>query len=341
MSSKIFSKGLIIAVIVLIINMSITSTGFDIEKSTHPYNGNTLYVGGDGPGNYTKIQDAIDDASDGDTVFVYSGYYSEGVITVEKSINIIGEDKNTTIVNGYGHWCVFLFQGKNNVKLSGFTIQNAYQHNKYGSGVYVYSSNHIICGNIIQNNDCTGIRLDWSNNNHIYDNIIKNNGVTDSTSYNGGIRCWSSNQNLIEKNIFENNTYGIYFSGGEKNFISNNDIKKSTKSGIYHSVTAYNEIISNHITDNNDGVYLNRAFKTLVTKNNIYGNKRDGYFVRFGKNIWRNNYWGSILPLVKIIRGVLQFPIKWDPITGEVEYKNIKWIQLDWLSAKEPYDVGA
>ena len=33
--------------------------------------GNTLYVGGSGPGNYTRIQDAIDNASDGDTVFVY------------------------------------------------------------------------------------------------------------------------------------------------------------------------------------------------------------------------------------------------------------------------------
>jgi hypothetical protein len=34
-------------------------------------NGKTLYVGGTGEGNYTKIQDAIEDAVDGDTVFVY------------------------------------------------------------------------------------------------------------------------------------------------------------------------------------------------------------------------------------------------------------------------------
>jgi len=37
--------------------------------------GNTLYVGGSGEGNYSSIQDAIDDASDGDTVFVYNGSY--------------------------------------------------------------------------------------------------------------------------------------------------------------------------------------------------------------------------------------------------------------------------
>jgi len=31
--------------------------------------GRTLYVGGNGPNNYTRIQDAVDDASDGDTIF--------------------------------------------------------------------------------------------------------------------------------------------------------------------------------------------------------------------------------------------------------------------------------
>ena len=34
-------------------------------------NGNTLYVGGTGEGNYTCIQNAINDAVNGDTIFVY------------------------------------------------------------------------------------------------------------------------------------------------------------------------------------------------------------------------------------------------------------------------------
>ena len=41
--------------------------------------GDTLYVGGSGPGNYTRIQDAIDNATDDDTVFVYSGCYTENI----------------------------------------------------------------------------------------------------------------------------------------------------------------------------------------------------------------------------------------------------------------------
>lgn len=58
-----------------------------------------LYVGGDGPGNYSKIQDAIDNASNGDTVFVYNGIYYENLV-VDKSINLQGENKEYTIIDG-------------------------------------------------------------------------------------------------------------------------------------------------------------------------------------------------------------------------------------------------
>jgi len=67
--------------------------------------GDILYVGGSGEGNYTKIQDAIDNATDGDTVFAYNGIYYENVV-VNKIIMLIGEDKDYTIIDcegiGYG-----------------------------------------------------------------------------------------------------------------------------------------------------------------------------------------------------------------------------------------------
>jgi hypothetical protein len=45
------------------------------EQSLLTSSGSWLYVGGSGPGNYTRIQDAVDNASDGDTVFVFDGTY--------------------------------------------------------------------------------------------------------------------------------------------------------------------------------------------------------------------------------------------------------------------------
>ena len=59
---------------------------------------NTFYVDDDGTVEYTSIQDAIDNASDGDTIFVYNGIYEEESFSINKSINLIGEDKENTII---------------------------------------------------------------------------------------------------------------------------------------------------------------------------------------------------------------------------------------------------
>jgi parallel beta-helix repeat protein len=60
-----------------------------------------VYVGGSGPGNYSSIQEAINDVAIGGTVFVYNGTYYENII-VNKKIAIIGEDKNSTVIDARG-----------------------------------------------------------------------------------------------------------------------------------------------------------------------------------------------------------------------------------------------
>ena len=117
-------KIVIIGIILLFIGMSISSsTGFYVrEQSIKTLNGKTLYVGGSGPGNYTKIQDAIDNASDGDTVFVYCGIYYEH-LKVEKNINLFGEDIEKTVIDAGGNETAVDIGAS--VNLSGFTIQNA------------------------------------------------------------------------------------------------------------------------------------------------------------------------------------------------------------------------
>ena len=81
MRTNHMKKGLTVVIIALFIGVAVAPLiqGTVIERSNLPIlDGNTLYVGGDGPGNYISIQAAIDDASEGDTVFVYddsSPYY--------------------------------------------------------------------------------------------------------------------------------------------------------------------------------------------------------------------------------------------------------------------------
>ena len=91
----------VVGITILFLGMSITpSIAVDtVKKPSMPtFKGNTLYVGGSGEGNYTMIQDAIDNTSDGDTVFVYNGIYHER-IRIYTSINLIGENIENTIMN--------------------------------------------------------------------------------------------------------------------------------------------------------------------------------------------------------------------------------------------------
>ena len=69
--------------------------------SSNSVSNRTIYVDDDGGADYKRIQDAIDNASEGDTVFVYSGTYFEDV-KINTSIVLQGEDKERTIIHGGG-----------------------------------------------------------------------------------------------------------------------------------------------------------------------------------------------------------------------------------------------
>ena len=62
-----------IAFLLFIPFASINGNNVFLIKNT---NGNILYVGGSGPNNYTSIQSAINDASNGYTIYVYPGNYN-------------------------------------------------------------------------------------------------------------------------------------------------------------------------------------------------------------------------------------------------------------------------
>jgi parallel beta-helix repeat protein len=164
--------------------------------------GDTLYVGGSGPGNYSTIQEAIDNASDGDTVFVYddSSPYNES-IDVNKSIKLIGENRETTIIEG--HIDVLT----NWVNISEFTIQR---------GLHIFSCNNIIItGNRITDTFFSmGIWLIATSNIIIRFNTIHNNrfGLV-------VVQCINS---IIEKNNFIDNRIHAYFSFIVRNFWDSN-----------------------------------------------------------------------------------------------------------------------
>ena len=77
----------------------------------------TLYVGRGEV--YTTIQAALDNASDGYRIFVYNGTYHEH-LTISKRIDLFGEDRSITIINGSSNGTVIAITSPH-VNLSHFT----------------------------------------------------------------------------------------------------------------------------------------------------------------------------------------------------------------------------
>lgn len=196
------------------------------------------------PDDYPKIQDAIDNANDGDTIFVRAGIYHERFV-VRKTVSFRGENRETTIIDGDGTGSVFYLTPSSQVSLSGFKVRNA----SYGVFMYhTYYHSHVITDNTLTHLD-TGIAFASSLvvNNDVSGNIISNNKL--------GFFLSGCKKNTISGNTIVNNTIGIRLTGSEdsvceQNIISGNTLRKNDQGIHLGSHASENTIYGNNFVDN-------------------------------------------------------------------------------------------
>ncbi|MCK5559517.1 MAG: right-handed parallel beta-helix repeat-containing protein, partial [Thermoplasmata archaeon] len=254
------------------------------------FTGRIHYVGGIGPGNYTRIQAAIDAANGSDTVFVFddSAPYYENIV-INKSINLIGENKETTIINGRGKGSVTkIFANK--VNITGFTITNSgrnwWSFENQDCGIVIDGVQKCtIINNIISSKHYYGIGIQSS-----FNNSIMNNRVTSSYAA-GGIALYSASyNNIVNNNLILSKGSGIsitYFSN--HNNIANNNVT-SKYSGIYLQQTIKNNIKNNNLT--NGGISIGGYDPSYYNSHNISTdnivNEKPVYYYKNSKGITIN-----------------------------------------------------
>jgi parallel beta-helix repeat protein len=232
-----------------------------------------LYVGGSGLGNYTKIQDAINASSDGDTVFVYddSSPYFENVC-INKSISVIGEHTETTLVNGDGYNDTFCIVTEGTL-LHNFTISNN-QTGVNNAGIRIRTNHTSISKNIVINNKY-GI-IAYYNTQYSFENTLENNIFNDNYV---GIYLGNSSYNKIVNNSIINNYAGIILDlFSMNNIISQNTITCNDYAGILigHS-SSHNKIRENTLNNNSCSILLTAdshnmdIMENKITNNEYYG----------------------------------------------------------------------
>ena len=302
-------KSLVIGILILLLGVNIGSTfAGDVDVKTMlsvGFDGNTLYVGGTGEGNYTNIQDAIDNAETGDTVYVYNGTYTENLL-INITITLIGEDKQTTIIDGGGlHDCIYIGFHADTTTITGFTIQHSGNYSAGGAifdtGLEIHSDYNIITDNIITYHPLYGMVL-WASkcNNISYNTITHCN--------RSGIDFLAGPNNTITYNILSYNEVGISALGSTN--CKQNKIIHNTFIHNYKGLAMYDS--TNHITHNN---FLNNYDWNAMSHFNFWQLKPS-------KNTWQHNYWDDWIGIgPKWIPGFLGFNFDWQPTQTPYPYQ--------------------
>ncbi len=320
--------------------------------------GNTIYVDDDGGSDYTNIQEAIDAASDGDTVFIYNGVYQPSTnIHIYKELTIKGESKEGVVVEHETGSEELSIRAKN-VEVSTITFRNFRITNQgqfdnaiitnnvfiidneekhwNPEVIYIAGENNEISNNIMtftgtydgSKNPSTGIFM------QCYESKIIDNIITGVGSYSTALHIldrsyWVDDlvkgKNIIEGNTFIDNGCGIRLTptlrpGYNSRIINNNFIGNDENAMFIVSLPSVIDIIKNNIKRL---IYLADSSDT-----------DDSFNSGLSLNYWNENYWDDHDVGPKIIPGSLQSA----GIINQFFHYVFPWISFDWNPAQEPYD---
>jgi len=225
---------------------------------------NTYYVSTDGSVDFNSIQEAINASLENYTIFILNGHYTENIF-VNKSISIIGENLQKTIIDGGMVEDTVLIDA-NNVSLSNFTIINSGTDGK-DSGIHILGNNVEIKNNIIYDNNI-GIYTKNGRNNRIHNNIISSNKEYGLYAY-----TYSDHLQVLNNSFFKNDC-SLRIKGSR-----------------------YCKIIRNHFNNSYEGMYFCCGARlNTVYHNTFLNHTRWNANDLVGSNYWNNtnsegNYW--------------------------------------------------
>ncbi|SDG29083.1 PGF-pre-PGF domain-containing protein [Methanolobus vulcani] len=281
----------------------------------------TIVVNSSGSADFTTITEAINAASDGDTVVIEPGTYTENLYLDTDNISILsstGNPEDVRIVSEDSSE-ITIYLIADNVNISGINAVDGY------IGILVYFSEGCNISNCSASGNTYGIYFYYSQDNSV------SNCTSDENTY--GLRLRGSENNILNDNSMNNNTFNSYFDSnanivGTDNLVdgkpiyylvnsSDQVLDASSNAGIVYLFNCSNvtvedlEIENNYCgfylydsdnvsidnctsTDNRYGVYLSSSDNNTIYSCNISDISTYGLsLVDCSDNLIYNNYFNS------------------------------------------------
>jgi len=268
---------------------SILLTSILIVANTIPAKSqNTITV----PDDFSTIQEAINNANEGDTIFVRNGTYLENVI-VNKTVVLYAESREATIVDGKGVGAVFQVEASNAI-LCNFTIQNG------DYGVLVNNTEHVkVSDNCVVacgfGGWTAGIAAYFSTDIVINNNLVLGGNHTATSgiflaSYSTGCKIQANKVSFFNSGIYVH-------SYSNSNIVSDNYVTYNTANNLAGCM-AFNNTYTGNI-ECGAGIYsIDFWYPNYEGGNRFYHNTFSGLGVLPGiSNFWDNdcegNYWSN------------------------------------------------
>jgi len=227
-----------------------------------------IHVAPEGP--VHTLREALRIAHDGDHIFLGTGTYREGTITVTKSVWISGEGH--PVLDGEHKYEILQIKA-DHVIVAGITfINTGMSYVQDNAAIKVFHAHDVTIRNNHLRNNFFGIYLAKTEHSVVSGNEIIANGTRETSSGNG-IHLWDCRDITVENNRTVGNRDGIYFEFVKKGMIRNNVSSKNIRYGLHFMYSDSCSYINNRFVDNGAGVAVMFTHRVDM-ENNYFGHNR-------------------------------------------------------------------
>lgn len=273
-----------------------------------------IEVDQNGEGHHDSIQNAIDNSSSGDIIFIHNGTYNES-FKVTFPLSVIGEDRDSVFIRPCNGSYAILIES-DFVYLSNFSLKTEYTVSSYEKtgvtiknnfssiidveienfdyGIIIYRCNNNTISNVTISDAITGIKIELL----CHDNII-NDVMIEGCTIGVDVSGLPFTNHIQNVNINNCSRYGIRIEkGSENNAIYRCLILKCVDGLIITESCTGNKIENSTIQNNvNNGIWIKWSDKTIIANCTITGNGGYGVYQQIGNyksNIQNNTYRDNI-----------------------------------------------